>query len=345
MRAGLITGKEQFELREVPDPEIRDGMAVVDIARCGICGSDVHAYAAGWPYAPGLCGHEWVGLVRAVSDDVTVVDEGDRVVGGIAPACGHCEACNAGHTQYCREMHRTFMGRGPLASPSGGFAPSIEVDARRLSAVPDSLDDVQGALVEPTTVAVHAVRRSKINTGDVVAVVGAGPIGLLTMQVARTAGGGHVVVVEPDEARRERALSLGADAAFAPGAELDEYLRAQSGGLGADIAFDCAGVPQTLQASVDLVRRGGSVCMVGVADGEATVRPGKWMSKEVSVDTSLAYTHEEFDMVTGLIADGRLRVRELHDQTVTLDELGATIDDMAHHRRAGVKILVDPTAG
>jgi threonine dehydrogenase-like Zn-dependent dehydrogenase len=179
----------------------------------------------------------------------------------------------------------------------------------------------------------------------VACVVGCGPIGLLTLVCARIAGAGHVVAVEPDEARRARALSLGADAALAPGPELRSHLDELTGGLRADIAFDCAGVPRTLQQSVDLVRRGGSVCMIGVSGGEATVVPMRWLNKEITVDTSIVFTLEEMGIVAGLIADGRLPVKQLHDATITLDQWPATIDDLANRRLDAVKVLVDPTAG
>lgn len=344
MRAGVIRGAGQFELAEVDEPTVQDdGMAVVDVLRCGICGSDVHAYVEGWPYNPGICGHEWVGVVRAVGRDVRVVSEGDRVVAGLAPGCGACPECRASLPQFCKVAWRAYSGSA--APKNGGFARSIALRADRLCPLPAGLDEVQGALVEPASVAMHGVRRSRLQVGDVACVVGCGPIGLLTLQCLRVAGAGHVVAVEPDEARRQRALALGADAALAPGAELRDHLNEVSGGLRADIAFDCAGVPATLQASVDLVRRGGSVLMVGVAGGPATVIPMRWLNKEVSVDTSMVFTLEEMGIVAGLIADGRLRVAELHDATVTLDDLGATIDDLANRRLSAVKVLVDPTAG
>jgi (R,R)-butanediol dehydrogenase/meso-butanediol dehydrogenase/diacetyl reductase len=221
----------------------------------------------------------------------------------------------------------------------------MALDANRLCRLPAGVDDVQGAIVEPASVAMHGVRRSRLTVGDVACVVGCGPIGLLTIQCARIAGAGHIVAVEPDTARRQRALDVGADAAFAPGAELREHLDAATGGLRADIAYDCAGVPQTLQQSVDLVRRGGSVCMLGVSGGEATMVPMRWMAKEVSVDTSFVFTLDEMAIVAGLIADGRLQVSLLHDGTLTLDELGGAIDDLANRRIDAVKLLVDPTAG
>jgi threonine dehydrogenase-like Zn-dependent dehydrogenase len=344
MRAGVIRGTGQFELAEVDEPTVTDGgTAVVDVLRCGICGSDVHAYVEGWPYNPGICGHEWVGVVREVGRDVKVVAEGDRVVGGLAPGCGACPECRAALPEYCTVAWRAYSGS--TAPKNGGFARAMALQANRLCRLPDEVDEDQGALVEPASVAMHGVRRSRLRVGDVACVVGCGPIGLLTLQCLRVAGAGHIVAVEPDEGRRRRALALGANAALAPGPELREHLNGVTGGLRADIAFDCAGVPATLQASVDLVRRGGSVLMVGVAGGAAQIIPMRWLNKEVSVDTSMVFTLEEMGIVAGLIADGRLQVAELHDATVTLDDLGRTIDDLANRRLSAVKVLVDPTAG
>ncbi len=343
MRAGVIRGKHQFELAEVDEPVAAEGEAVVDILRCGICGSDVHAWVEGWPYAPGTCGHEWVGVVSQVGAGVTNVAEGDRVAGAVSPGCGRCDECRAGLPAYCAFARATYGGR--LAPRNGGFARAMAVHATRLCPVPQPLSDDDAALIEPATVALHGVNRSRLRVGDVACVVGCGPIGLLTLQCARIAGAGHVIAVEPDAGRRERALAVGADAAIAPGAELREYLNELTGGRRADIAFDCAGVPTTLQQSVDMVRRGGSVCMIGVSGELATIAPMRWMGKEVSVDTAMLFTLDEMRTVGGLIADGRLSVRPLHDATIGLDELGRTIEDLAHRRLDAVKILVDPSAG
>lgn len=343
MRAGLIRGKHEFELAEVDEPRPGDGEAVVEIQRCGICGSDVHAYVEGWPYAPGLCGHEWVGIVREVAGDVRSVREGDRVTGGVAPGCGTCPECRRDLPEYCATGRATYGGR--RAPRNGGFARAMAVHATRLCPVPDAVDDDRAALIEPASVALHGVRRSRLAVGDVTCVVGCGPIGLLALQCARIAGAGYVIAVEPDAARRERALAVGADSAVAPGAELRDHLDALTGGLRADIAFDCAGVPQTLQQSIDMVRRGGSVMMIGVAGGDATVSPWRWLGKEVGVDTSMVFSLDEMRITGGLIADGRLRVAELHDQTITLDQLGDTIVGLAERRIDAVKVLVDPTAG
>jgi (R,R)-butanediol dehydrogenase/meso-butanediol dehydrogenase/diacetyl reductase len=343
MRAGLVTGKERFELREVDEPTPGPAEAVIETSLCGICGSDVHAYAEGWPYAPGICGHEWVGSIVAVGDDVVGFSTGQRVTGAVAPGCGDCPECRADHPAYCSTA-RSFYS-GPDAPASGGFAPYMAVSANRLVTVPDALTDADAAVIEPVSVALHAVRRSRLRTGDVACVVGCGPIGLLTAQCVRLAGAGMVIAVEPDAERRALALQTGADVAVEPGAATREAVNDATGGLRADIAFDCAGIPQTIQQSVDMVRFGGSVCIVGVTGSDATIRPNRWLFKEISVDTSLAFTLDEMRAAGSFIADGRISVAPLVQGTLTLDELPQTIDDLATRRNTAIKLLVDPTAG
>ncbi len=343
MRAGIITGKGQFELLELDDPSPHEGQVVVAIDRCGICGSDVHAYQEGWPYSPGICGHEWTGRVIELGSGVRGLEIDARVVGAQAPGCGACRECRAGLSPFCRVASSEYSGRN--APTSGGFAPYLTLSANRLITVPDGVDVEQAALIEPAAVALHAIRRSRLDVGDVVCVVGCGPIGLMALQCARVAGAGIVIAVEPDETRRALAIELGADVAVAPGAELRAAVNEHTAGLRADIAFDCAGIPQTLQQSVDMVRQGGSVCMVGVSGGEATVQPMRWMMKEVSVDTSMLFTLDEMAIAASLIADGRIRTRELVAGTVTLDELPFVIEDMALRRNTSIKVLVDPSAG
>ncbi len=343
MRAGLVTGKGQFELVEREDPAPSADEVVVAIQRCGICGSDVHAYVEGWKYSPSVCGHEWVGVVAASGRDVINVKEGDRVTGAIAPGCGACLECRNDLSQYCRTAWSDYAG--PTGPTSGGFAPFIGLKAERVIAIPEGLDTDDAALIEPASVAFHAVRRSQLRVGDVVCVVGCGPIGLLTAQVAKAAGAGVVVAVEPDESRRKLALATGSDIAVEPGDGLRAVLDELTQGLQADVAFDCAGIPQTMQQSVDMVRRGGSVCLVGVTGQEAQINPIRWISKEVTLNTSIVFTLEEMKATARMIADGRLSVAPLRDDVIDLDSLGSTIDDLAERRIDAVKILVDPTAG
>lgn len=349
MRAGIVTGREQFELVDVDDPSPDPGQVVVEIARCGICGSDVHAYQEGWPYNPGICGHEWAGTIveqrpsDAAAPIPAAIAEGARVVGAQAPGCGTCPECRADLPRFCRVAASRYSGKH--APTSGGFAPFLTLDANRLIPVPDDVTDEQAALIEPASVAMHAVRRSRLAVGDVACVVGCGPIGLMVIQAARLGGAGRIVAVEPNRERHAVAVAVGADAAVTPGDELRATVDELTGGLRADIAFDCAGIPQTLQQSVDMVRRGGSVCMVGVSGGQATIQPMRWMMKEVSVDTSILFTLDEMAICADLVAQGRISTDGFITDSLDLDALPGTIDDLANRRTEAIKLLVDPTAG
>jgi (R,R)-butanediol dehydrogenase/meso-butanediol dehydrogenase/diacetyl reductase len=343
MRAALVTGKREITLREMPEPEPSAGKAVVEIAYCGICGTDLHAWASGAPYNPAICGHEWSGIVAKRGAGVAHVKEGDRVSIGIAPACGQCAECRSGRGAYCSTAFMGMLGVGPLAAPHGGFAPAIAVDASRLIPVRAGLSDAEAALLEPATVALHAVRRTPVRLGDACLVLGAGPIGLLTQQCARAAGAGVIVVVEPHPARRKRAEELGANAVIDPKREdVAARVKGLLGPSGADVVFECAGIPQTIDQSASLAKRGGVVSLVGLANVPATITPGTWLVNEIRFVASLGYLNEEFDLAMGLVQDGRLKLAPLHTKTVALGEMDAAFA-LLNDDPSEIKILVRPT--
>jgi len=342
MRVGLVTGHERIEFKEFPEPVPEPGKAVVEIAYCGICGTDLHPFHTGDPYNPAICGHEWTGSVSALGKGVTGLEVGDRVGIGATPACGQCANCRAGHAANCTAALMAMVGVGPLAPPHGGFARAIAVDAARLYRIRPELSDEQAAMLEPATVAVHALRQTPMQLGDSAVVLGAGPIGLLVLQCARAAGAGFVVVVEPNPERARLAAELGASAVIDPGSgSVAASIAEECGTLGADVVFECAGIPSTIEQSVSLVRRGGVASLVGLASEAAEITPGTWLSKEVRLVASFGYLHQEFGLAMQLVADGRLRLDALHTSTVGLAGL-----DAAFHRllEGGdeVKVLVDP---
>ena len=342
MRVGLITGMQQLEFREFPTPTAEAGKAVVEITGCGICGTDIHAYAHGGPYSPAICGHEWAGTVRACGPAVESVRDGDRVAIGIAPACGTCDLCLAGAGAQCMSALMSMIGLDAMAPPHGGFASAILVNAARLYRLHPEISDADAALLEPATVVTHALRRTPIRTGESVVVLGAGPIGLLALQLARIAGAGSVVVIEPEHSRAELARTLGATDVLDPDQpDLEERIKSHCGAVGADLVLECAGVPSTIQRAVDLVRRGGRVGLVGLASQPATIIPGTWLVKEVTVTASLAYTHEEFEITQDLAASGRLQLAPLITDTIGLGGLEDALKRLM--KPSGqVKVLVDP---
>lgn len=351
MQAGLVTGHKTVSLVEVPEPQVAPGKAVVQIRYCGICGTDLHAYLSGDPYNPAICGHEWVGDVRAIGPADAgpgKLREGDRVAIGVAAACGQCGPCRAGDAAHCDSSFAGAIGAGPLAAAHGGFAPALAFEAARLYRVDGKLSDAEAAILEPVTVAVHAVRRTPLRLGDRAVVIGAGPIGLLVLQAAKAAGAGLVAVLEPAAERRALASQLGADLVLDPTAYPDtpavlEQLAPTLGGAGADIVYECAGIAPTIQTAVDLCRRGGTVSLVGVPASVAQINAASWLVKEIRLATSIAYLHEEFELAQGLVMDGRINAAAMHTSTTTLAEMGDAFDRLSANPTE-VKILVDPRA-
>ncbi|MGW0792957.1 zinc-dependent alcohol dehydrogenase [Streptomyces sp. NPDC002911] len=344
MKAALITGRGKVEFVEFPLPE-RAGpnTAVVEIGRTGICGSDVSAFKDGHDYPPFLSGHEWGATVVDVGEGVTGLAAGDRVVAGTPSACGRCAMCRAGHAERCEALTALSFGTHPLTPAHGAYARRITVPAETLVRIPDGVDDDQAAMIEPATVALHAVRRRPPLLGEAAVVMGAGPVGLFAAQLLRLAGCGRVVVVEPRPRRRDLALALGADVAVEPGPAASDAVLEASGGLGADLVYDCAGNEAALSAAVELCRPGATIMMLGVASGSVTVSPLAWLSKELTVQTSLAHLNHEFTVTADLIASGRLQTKPLHDQTVGLTDLPAVLAELAAGQDR-VKVLVDPRA-
>lgn len=213
------------------------------------------------------------------------------------------------------------------------------MNARRAMPVLDGLSDEQAALVEPTAVTFHAVKRTARPLGAFVVVQGAGPIGLLT---ARHAGAGRVAIVEPNAARRDAASALGFTEVFAPGADFAAHVLESSNGLGADVLYECTGVAKLMQASAELVRRGGTLSLFGYPSTTSEVSYPDWQSRELTVIGSLAYNREDFVGAMLAIRSGAVDVASLHTSTIGLSELQATLDELDSGTSTDAKVLVDP---
>ena len=318
--AGMITGQETVEFLRFAEEPPGPGCVTVDIALCGVCGTDIASFRSGHLHSPSVCGHEWVGHVGTVGASVHGFDAGDRVVIAVPPACGVCPECRSGLGDHCRNVSAVARGRDPLAPPHGGFARSITVQAGRVLHAHPDLTDEQAAQVEPATVAFHGVRRSRIAPGDTVVVQGAGPIGLFAVQFARAAGAGHVLIVEPSEMRRRVGIEVGASTAVAPD-EATDAIQSLTRGIGADVVIECAGVPSLLQTAMDFARPGGVVSLLSFLAQPATVNAARWLAREITVVASNAFTHDDLRRSMTFLADGRVKAEPLHTRTVPLDQL------------------------
>lgn len=345
MRAAMVTGPNSITIRDVGVPEAPGpGRVVVDVSLCGVCGTDVHAFAAGpGALSPAVFGHEWVGQIRSAAADVDSVAVGDRVVVGVGESCGRCDACAAGRRGHCAVVFEEIRGRDAEAPPWGGFAERIVVSERRVVPLPDGVGDVEAAMIEPAAVAYRAVERSGLMSGDAVVVQGAGPIGLFVLQVARTFGAGLVVAVERSPARAALAKRLGADVVVE---SAEEALRdpgpADGLGAGADRVFECTGVASAVQGAFGLVRKGGTVGLVGVPTAHAAVDIAEWIRREVTVTTSMGYGREELYAVVDLLAKGAIATEGMHTGTIPLDDLASTLRSIGTGSSGHCKVLVDP---
>ncbi len=341
----MLSGPGAIEIIEVEPSPVVAGSLLVAIDRCGVGGPDIEAWSTGVLPSPAWFGHEWVGRVVAVGEGVEGHYEGERVVGATAPPCGRCRACAAGLAANCERCLALILGTDPLASPHGAFAELIRVDADRVHRAPDGIDDAAAALTEPAAVAAHAVARSGQRLGDLVAVVGAGTIGLLTAELARLAGASRVIAIDTEPGRGELACSLGADAAFVSEAEAARWLVGHGHGLGADVVYECAGGGGAVGSAVSLARVGGSLVLVGGLSGAGDVVPAELVAKELTISASLGYTVADVHRALELMADDRIRVDAIIDRVVGFGDLASVFGQLADSPSAGRKVLFSPQPG
>jgi (R,R)-butanediol dehydrogenase/meso-butanediol dehydrogenase/diacetyl reductase len=332
---------------EVPDPAPGAGEVLLEIGLCGICGSDLHLYDSPMAGDGLVLGHEFGATVVECGPGVSGWEPGDRVVATMLEPCGNCWFCRRGEQDLCYQHRRIEMqrsGRTEGGLGSGGYGRFTRSITARLMRIPDALDDRQAACVEPAAVGYHAVRKSGMAFGDRVAILGAGPIGLFTLQCAREAGASRIVVVEPAAHRARVAAQLGADTVLDPrGIDAIATAIADAAGRPPDTVFDAAGVPATLQQAVDAVRPGGHVMMVGVSFENAPVRPSSWVTKRVTVRAAFAYSRADYAATIDLLERRRIDVGPLISSVVPASDLPAVFDRMLGPNTE-IKVLVDPRA-
>jgi (R,R)-butanediol dehydrogenase/meso-butanediol dehydrogenase/diacetyl reductase len=322
---------------------------VVAVAACGICGSDLHEYLHGPVYIPRAphpltgvmppvaLGHEFSGRVAEVGPGVQGLAVGDRVTVNPCLLCGECAWCRRGQANYCARLGSIGLSR------DGGLAPLVAVPAYACHVLPPDMGDVEGASVEPLAVAVHAYRRARLFRGERVALIGAGPIGLLLLQVLKAQGAGLVVVVEPREERRRLAEALGADSAVDPGA--DDPVRAITRLAGEErvaAAFECVGSPAAFTTAFRAAGKGGRIVLVGLVPEAVQVNLLGLLAHEKEIVGSSAYV-DEFPEAIRLLRDRRVIVGPLVTGRVPLsDALAKGLQALLRPEDKHIKIMVMP---
>jgi (R,R)-butanediol dehydrogenase / meso-butanediol dehydrogenase / diacetyl reductase len=347
MKALRLHGHRDIRLEDVEAPASQPGHAIVAVDWASICASDLKEYL-GPLYCndtpnpltgvglPVTLGHEFSGRVVDLAGDVPGISVGDRVAVDGCIYCGHCWYCRHGNYVLCDSL--AILG----FDAHGGFAEQVQAPGYALHKLPDTISDEAGAVIEPLSVTVHAVRRGRVAPGDIVCVVGAGMLGLGVTAVTRAAGAGAVFVVEPAASRRARAAALGATAVIDP-ADGDPVAQLQelTGGYGADVAFDCVGKEASVNSAFSLARKGGRIVIVGVFTSPPTVDLNKVVLQEREVIGCLAYV-DDFPRAIALVADGRVDASAFITKRVALrDIIEEGFQPLLEDPSEQVRVIVD----
>jgi 6-hydroxycyclohex-1-ene-1-carbonyl-CoA dehydrogenase len=328
MKAAVFHGDGRgVAVEEWPTPSPGAGEALVKVAACGVCHTDLHYVDHGTPTfkkPPIVLGHEVAGTVIGLEAGGRGVAEGDRVLIPAVLSCGRCRSCREGRENICE--------RGQMLGNhvDGGYAEYVTVPADQLVPLPDQIPLVEGAVIaDALTTPYHAVvHRGRVRPGDWVAVIGCGGVGLNLIQMA-TAVGAQVVAVDVDRRKLEWARRLGAVTTLEPAAvdRVDKEIRRFTGG-GADVAFEAVGKPETQKLALECLRTGGRAVLVGYSPGEMSLNSGRVMFRELEIMGSLGCRPVDYPRVVELVREGRIRLTELVTHRFPLEQIDRAFDTL-----------------
>jgi 2-desacetyl-2-hydroxyethyl bacteriochlorophyllide A dehydrogenase len=334
MKAAVLHGPRTLRIEAIRAPEPAGGDVLVRVAAAGLCGTDYSIFAGDRAVGyPRVMGHEFVGHVEAVGSGVSAPRVGDRVAIEPNYSCGACALCREGNRNLC--LSRTAVG----IDVDGCFAELVRVPARCCWQAPAAVADEDLMVTEPLAVVVRAVARAQVHSGETTAVVGAGTLGLLAVQVLR-ARGARVLAVSRSTRRFALARALGAEAthAVADGAP-DDAARAFSGREGVDCVVETAGTSEAVAHALAMVRPGGRVVLTGLSHEPTPVRFFSVVRREVTIVGSMIY-QDEFPEAMRLVAAGAVRTRPLVTHRFALDEIERAF--AAHREPASIKVALIP---
>jgi L-iditol 2-dehydrogenase len=343
MKALVLTQYKHLEIQSMPDPEIGPGDVLVEVKACGICGSDVHGYdgSTGRRIPPLVMGHEAAGVVARVGAGVKSVAVGDRVTFDSTVYCGACYFCRQGRVNLCDNRRVLGVSCGDYRR-HGAFAQFVAVPEYIVYKIPANMTYEQAAMIEPVSVAVHAVNRTRVRMGDTAVVVGAGMIGLFVVQALRHAGCGRIIAVDLDAGRLDLARKLGADEGLiANQCDVVKEVLARTEGRGADIATEVVGAAGPLNTAIACLRKGGSLTLVGNLSPKVELPLQVIVTRELNLSGSCA-SSGEYPACIDLIARGAITVDPFMSASAPMEEGPGWFDRLYNKEPGLMKVLLRP---
>jgi (R,R)-butanediol dehydrogenase/meso-butanediol dehydrogenase/diacetyl reductase len=350
MKALVYHGNMDLRYQDFADPQPGPGEVLLRVRNSGLCHTDFNEYINGplYVYAtphkrtgrsvPLILGHEFSGEVTRLGMGVTRLRLGDRVAVNAVDACRKCEFCRRGLFVHCRGAATIGFGR------DGGYAEFAAVPEDCCHLLRPNVSFRAAAMVEPFSVALHSVRRARVEVGSRAAIVGGGTIGLCTLQALRACGVGDVFVIEKSPDKRKFAEELGASAFVqAERSDPQQIISELTDGMGTDYTFECVGSGVALATAIKVTRPGGTVCLTGVIPHPMEFNWNDLLRDEKSVTTSNAY-NDEFPTVIAMLNDGRLKAEPLISQTFPLEEAWSNLTRFEEAGRANIKMLIEMNA-
>lgn len=343
MKSLLLSEYSHLELADLPVPQAGREEVMVRVEACGICGSDVHGYdgSTGRRIPPIVMGHEAAGTVEAVGADVKNYSKGDRVTFDSTVYCGKCEYCMHGQINLCDNREVIGVSCGDYRR-HGAFAEYVVVPERIMYPLPKDFSFDEAAMLEAVSVGMHGVKVSNVVGGETALVIGAGMIGLLTLQAAKAAGCKRVLIADVDATRLKLAKEVGADEVLnCSGAELVAEVMRLTDGRGVDLALEAVGRNETVAGAIDCTRKGGTVTLIGNIMPEVTLPLQKVVVRQLRLQGSCA-SSGEYPEAIELIASGKIQVKPLITAVASLEE-GPRWFERLHSREPNLmKVILTP---
>jgi L-iditol 2-dehydrogenase len=342
MRALLLSEYKHLEMAELPSPVPADGEVLVSVAACGICGSDVHGYdgSSGRRIPPIVMGHEAAGTIAALGDGVRGFAVGDRVTFDSTIFCGACSNCRRGDVNLCDNRQVLGVSCGEFRRP-GAFAEYVAVPSRILYRLPESLSFSEAAMLEAVSVALHGVSLAQVSEGSTALVLGAGMIGLLTLQALRAAGCSRVFVADLDQTRLKLAQDVGATAVLSSEVDVVEQVMQLTGGVGVDLAIEAVGRNETVRTSIESVRKGGTVVLVGNISPEVTLPLQRVVTRQIRLQGSCA-SSGEYPRAIELLAAGAIQVKPFITAVAPLEDGPRWFERLYAREPNLMKVILSP---